>query len=220
MPGPLTPPPVQHGTGRAVTQPTSEAAVKAAAAKYHVPEDILWGVYGMETGFGSNIATSPAGAIGAFQFLPSTARPYRYPLTNQPNAAQFQQQADAAAHYLHDLARQHNGDWDAALHGYSGGGYGLAQVKAKATGKQAQAFDAPTRAGSLAGGVSDAASTLADAAQVPAKFLHLLTDPQTWLRLVEMILGVALLLMGLKSFTGGAVDPAGLAAKVATRGAV
>jgi hypothetical protein len=53
--------------------------------------------------------------------------------------------------------------------------------------------------------------------KIGEKFFKLVTDPKTWLRLVEMVLGVALLLMGLKSFTGGAVDPVGAATRVAVR---
>jgi hypothetical protein len=219
MPGPLTPPPVQHGAGRGVTQPGARNTVYAAADKWHVPRWILWGVYGIETSFGSNIATSPTGAVGAFQFEPATAAGYGYPMTNTPTAAQFAQQADAAAHYLHDLLAR-TGSWERALNSYSGadaahGGYGVAKVKATATGKQSKAFDAPTRPGTIARGVQDAAGALS----IPGKFYGLITNPRTWLRLAEMILGIALLLMGLKSFTGGAVDPVGLATKVAARAA-
>jgi hypothetical protein len=177
-----------------ITTPGSPAddPVGKAASAFHVPLDVLWGVYGIETGFGANVATSSAGAQGAFQFLPSTARGYAYPLTNTPNAQQFAAQANGAAHYLSDLYRQAlakglTGDaaWDDALHHYSGGGYGLSQVKAKAHGK-----DAPG-------------------------FLNLVTDPQTWIRLVEIVGGVVLLAMGLKALTGGAIDPIGGARKVA-----
>ncbi len=104
----------------------------AAAKKYGIPAGILEGVWGMETNFGQDVKTSSAGAVGEFQFLPSTAGSYGYPLTNTPTVAQFQQQADAAAHYLSDLYKQHGNNWDAALKAYSGGGYGLAQVQAKA----------------------------------------------------------------------------------------
>ena len=184
-------------------------AVEKAAAKYGIPSWVLDGVFAKETDRGANIATSSAGAIGAFQFMPATARHYAYPLTNQPNAAQFQQQADAAAHYLSDLHKQHGGDWDAAIHAYSGGGYGLDEVKAKGQAKGQAAVAA------VGDKLSGAASALGDAAAIPGKFLGLITNPQTWLRLVEIVMGVALLLMGLRSFTGGAVDPVGLAARTA-----
>lgn len=105
--------------------------VNQAATKYGVPYGILAGVYGLETTWGQNPSTSSAGAIGPFQFLPSTAASYGYPLTNNPTPQQFAQQVDAAAHYLSDLFHQ-TGSWDNALRHYSGGGYGLAQVDQKA----------------------------------------------------------------------------------------
>lgn len=112
---------------------STRQAVDAAAHRHGVPTNILWGVFGMETAFGSNISTSSAGAMGAFQFIPSTAARFGYPMTNSPSPDQFGQQADIAALYLSQLfGRNHS--WDAALRAYSGGGYGLPQVTAKAEG--------------------------------------------------------------------------------------
>lgn len=107
-------------------------AIQQAAKQWGIPVSILTGVYGMETDFGKNIATSSAGAVGAFQFLPSTAKGYSYPLTNHPDPQQFAQQANAAAHYISDLVKQNHGDMNAALLAYSGGGYGLKAVQQKA----------------------------------------------------------------------------------------
>lgn len=101
------------------------------ARKYGVPYWVMMGVYGMETAFGTNVRTSSAGAVGPYQFIPSTAAAYHYPLTNNPNREQFTQQADAAARYLRDLHNQYH-SWDTALRHYSGGGYGESDVKAKA----------------------------------------------------------------------------------------
>lgn len=124
-----TPPTGTSGAG----MPTGWAlAIAQAASKFGIPIQILLGVFGIETSFGSNITTSSAGAIGPFQFLPSTASQYGYPLTNTPTSAQFAQQADAAAQYLSALYKQ-TGNWNTALEHYSGGGYGLAQVNATAT---------------------------------------------------------------------------------------
>lgn len=70
----------------------------------------------------------------------------------------------------------------------------------------------------VAPGAADAAAgAIGSALSVPGQFLKLIADPRTWLRLVEMVLGVALLLMGLRSFTGGAIDPVGLAARTAAK---
>lgn len=118
-------------SGATTQQSNQQSVVTQAAQHWNVPPAILAGVWGMETNFGQNVATSSAGAIGNFQFLPSTAKPYKYPLTNSPTPAQFAQQADSAAHYLSDLHKQY-GNWNEALMHYSGGGYGLTQVQQKA----------------------------------------------------------------------------------------
>ncbi len=102
------------------------AIIKAAAARWKVPEWILYGVKVAETGTGSGIgATSSTGAQGPFQFEPATAASYHV------NVSSFSSSANGAAHYLHDLFHEH-GSWDAALQAYSGGGYGEAHVKEKA----------------------------------------------------------------------------------------
>jgi tape measure domain-containing protein len=98
-------------------------SVNAAAARYGIPSDLLWGVYGVETGHGSNVKTSSAGAKGAFQFMPGTAPGYNYPYTNKQTPKIFTQQALGAAHYLSDLLKRFHGDVGAALKAYSGGGY-------------------------------------------------------------------------------------------------
>jgi soluble lytic murein transglycosylase-like protein len=116
-----------------VDYPADQKAIVDEAAKAHgLPGWVLQGVWGMETDFGKNVATSSAGAVGDFQFIPSTAKVYGYPMTNTPNAQQFTQQANIAADYLSKL-KQSTGSWDAALKSYSGGGYGVKEVQAKAT---------------------------------------------------------------------------------------
>jgi hypothetical protein len=205
MPGAITPAQQQHQTGQSrLTQ------VQQAANSHKVPFWVLWGVYGLETTWGKNVKTSSAGAIGDFQFLPSTASTYNYPLTNTPNGAQFNQQADAAAAYLAALYKQ-TGSWDAALQHYSGGGYGEAAVKAKGS----QNLGDQSVVGDTINAVGDAINKAGDVLSVPGKFLGLVTNAQTWLRLVEIIGGMALLLLGLRSLTGASNDPVQLAGALA-----
>jgi hypothetical protein len=138
MPAPVLPPPPNVALGSSY-----QNVIDQAAAAWHVPSNILVGVWGMESSFSSsNIPTSSAGAEGPFQFLPSTASSYNYPLTGNPSPTQFAQQANAAAHYLSDLFHQH-GNWDAAIRAYSGGGYGLAQVQSKSSSSPDALGNAP-----------------------------------------------------------------------------
>jgi hypothetical protein len=124
-------------------------AVLNAANKWHINPVILWGVYGAETSHGSNIKTSSTGAVGPFQFEPATAKQYGYPtnanVTGVTNMTAFAKQADAAAHYLASLLPGGKGEsklggkawtaaWEKALRAYSGGGYGLAEVRQRGRG--------------------------------------------------------------------------------------
>jgi hypothetical protein len=116
--------------------------VQAAAQRYRINPVLLWGVYGVETSHGANVTTSSTGAKGSFQFEPETARQYGYPYTNATDLVTFNAQANGAARYLAALLPGGKGEaglksgpswtaaWEHALHAYSGGGYGLAQVRA------------------------------------------------------------------------------------------
>lgn len=178
-----------------ITPDVTTGMIDNAATKYHVPTAILDGVFGMETDFGKDVTTSSAGAVGLMQFLPSTARSYGYPLTNNPNTVQAQQQFDAAAHYLSILYKQH-GSWDAALRAYSGGGYGLSQVEAK-SGQKVNANE--TAPASILPNIS-IPSPLSGVEGV----LGTLTSARTWLRVVEVIGGGLLILMAIKQLASEA----------------
>lgn len=131
--------------------------VEEKARKYHIPTKILWGVYGAETGHGSNVSTSSGGAKGAFQFIEPTAASYHYPWTNEQNEQIFNAQADAAAHYLADELH-HTGSWEGAIQAYSGHSYSLAHVIANAGGLSGSSFapegTSSTTTGSAGGSTS------------------------------------------------------------------
>jgi hypothetical protein len=192
-----------------VTLPQDEQlrVIKAAAARWHIDWRTLLGVYGTETSYGTNVTTSSAGAQGPFQFEPGTARHY-----GLANPWDFTTSANAAARYLHELGADGdvNSDKSAkALNAYNGNTLGT------------KAGDYVEKVRTLGEGLPKSLPTMPDqllpSIPNPLKaaegFLNLVTNPQTWLRLVEMIVGAALLLMGLKSFTGGAVDPVGVVAR-------
>ncbi len=118
----------QAQPGGALADRPDIALVKAAAAKHGVPEDVLLGVYGLESTFGSNPKDSSAGAQGPFQFEPATGAGYG--LDTPAKRRNLSLAADAAARKLaNDAGPGH--DWGAAIRKY-GGGYSLADVLAEA----------------------------------------------------------------------------------------
>jgi membrane-bound lytic murein transglycosylase B len=184
---------------------SQQLVIDTAAQHYGIPSAILKGVYGMETAYGTNVTTSSAGAMGAFQFIKSTAAKYNYPYTNDTGAGTFQQQADAAAHYLSDLYHQHGGNWDAALKAYSGGGYGLSQVQAKSGGK-------------LSGSDINPTISLPDPLKTVGDLIGMVTSAAFWLRVLEVIAGAALIAMGLRTLSGTTTTPITVAQGAARAG--
>jgi len=54
---------------------------KAAARRYHIPWQILAAINYVETGYGRDLAVSPAGAVGWMQFMPGTWAEYGQSVT-------------------------------------------------------------------------------------------------------------------------------------------
>jgi cell wall-associated NlpC family hydrolase len=84
---------------------------KAAGHKYHVPWPVLAAINAIETDYGRNVKTSPAGAMGWMQFMPETWLAYGVSASNQivanpydPRDAIFSAArylaANGAAHHL------------------------------------------------------------------------------------------------------------------------
>jgi len=105
----------------------AEKAIAKAAEKYKVNPTYLWGIYGTETAFGTDVKTSSAGAKGPFQFEPETAKEYGYPLGVNENGitnwTAFQQQANAAARFLaaHGATPSGGASSEAAVRAYNPG---------------------------------------------------------------------------------------------------
>lgn len=182
-------------------------AVNSAAAKWKVPPEVLWGVYGVETQFGANVSNSSKGAMGHFQFMPATAASYGYPMTNKPTQAQFNKQAEAAAHLLADNYKRY-GTWDRAIHAYSSGnptgGYGLKEVRKKIadnpgvfTGSTGD-IPGPTKIQRAAAGpLGDAANVTFDGMKAIGAFFLALMQGDTWLRIGKVLGGGILLYLAL-----------------------
>lgn len=71
------------------------------ADKYHIPKDQLRAIYGLETGSGSNVRTSSAGAQGHMQLMPGTARDMGVANINDP----YQNIQGGAKYYAQQLQR-------------------------------------------------------------------------------------------------------------------
>lgn len=201
----------------ALTIPANQQAsvLAGVATKYGIPLQALLGIYGTETAFGRNVTTSSAGAVGPFQFIPSTAAQYGYPQTNTPSLAQFAQQADAWGRYLvaNNPSKSASG-WAPAMRG----GYTEAQAEAKIANIPANLKSAiaavvgggflnnqPAVPGTSVGpgpGTVGSIDPLAGVAGAITSVWDAATSGTLWLKVLKFIGGAILLYMGLHGLTG------------------
>jgi Transglycosylase SLT domain len=75
---------------------------RQAGARYHVPWVLLASINKFETGFGTNLSVSSAGAVGWMQFLPSTWKHYAVDASGDGKADPYSPRdaINAAARYL------------------------------------------------------------------------------------------------------------------------
>jgi hypothetical protein len=102
---------------------SDKAIITEAASRYGVRPDVLWGLYGEESSFGKNPSTSSAGAVGPFQFLPSTAR------SMGVNPNDFRSAAFGAAKYLSQYKGRGLGGMLSAYNAGPAGAYQPGYVK-------------------------------------------------------------------------------------------
>lgn len=192
--------------------PVKTAIVYSAAASHGISGKTLYGVWGVETSFGANKNTSSAGAVGDFQFLPSTAKSLGV------NPYNFASAANGAAKYLKQLGADGNPESEAtknALSKYNGGGGAGYYDKVIATGKNAKgaAPDKNSEVGAGFNAVKDAGSSVASAALDPIKAVaSAATDTidyffgndagKHYIRIGKIVGGLALILIGLISLVG------------------
>lgn len=117
--------------------------ITQAAQRYGVDPKILWGLYGTESSFGHNPSRSSAGAVGPFQFLPSTAKGMGVDPYN------FKSAAFGAARYLSQYKNRGVGGMLSAYNAGPAGGFQKAYVDT--TLKNAQSYG--TGAGRNVGGM-------------------------------------------------------------------
>jgi hypothetical protein len=109
-----------------------KAIITQAAQKYGIDPKILYGLYGTETSFGKNVSRSSAGAVGPFQFLPSTAKSLGV------NPYDFKSAAFGAAKYLSQYKGRGVGGMLSAYNAGPVGGYQSGYVST--TLKNAQSY--------------------------------------------------------------------------------
>lgn len=116
-------PAVGGSAGAGVGSATERTIVNRAAQKYNVNPDVLWGIYGAESSWGK--AKSNFGLI------------VTYP--GDGTSGDFTTDAFKSAEILRDLLNKTGGSYEKALRLYSGGGYGLAHIRALMGGGDAAA---------------------------------------------------------------------------------
>jgi hypothetical protein len=190
------------------TQPPAAlaTAIANASREYGVPPDVLTGIWRVESG-----SSYPN------QYVNSSGYGGLFGTTNWDGTPQTQ--ANLAASILANLINQHGGNLGAALHDYSGGGY--SSVPGQTTG---QVNPASVNVAGLGGGGSPGVirsrptgggggvlSTIGDSLddvwtsavnaisgplQIVTAALWLL-KPSSWLRMVEFLVGLGLIVLSL-----------------------
>jgi len=105
--------PLAQGTGSALERWREH--IRAAAARYQLPEALLLAVMAVESNFDPR-ALSEKGAVGLMQLMPGTAKDMYVSDAWAP-----EQNIDGGARYLRILANQYNGDLIKTLAAYNAG---------------------------------------------------------------------------------------------------
>lgn len=183
------------------------AEIDSTAAAYGLSPATLLGVYGTESGYGTNLGPSSAGAVGPFQFLPSTGAKYGL---NSKTISQFGPSLTAAAQYLKSLGANSNPTSPAtfgALNAYNGNksgtsasgytnsvlSYGLSSAAFKAL--ESKAVAAAGGGVNIPAGISSGVNAVVSPITSVASAITWVGA--NWLRILEFLGGLVLGIFGL-----------------------
>lgn len=182
--------------------------VERVALATGVSPQTLWGVYGAESGYGTNEGPSSAGAAGPFQFLPSTGAKYGLTPTT---ITSFGPSLTAAAKYLKSLGANsdpRSSQTVAALNAYNGnkGGTTLTSYVTSVLqrGSVAPKSVLATVLGPnnpIAYKLDPIGDSLTNAIEAPFKAISSIADAiswvfSNWLRIFEFVGGVIMVVYG------------------------
>jgi hypothetical protein len=109
----------------------------ALETQFGLPAGMLSNLYKMESGNGKNLY-SPKGAVGPFQFLPSTGKDWG--MNSEADLLDFGKSSKGAGGYMQSLLKKYGGNVDMALAAYNWGQGNLDKYGMGSLPKETQAY--------------------------------------------------------------------------------
>lgn len=117
--------------------------ISASERRSNLPEYLLDKMWMVESGKGTQMGPSSAGAYGHFQFMPATGA--QYGLTRPEHFTDLERSATAAGRYMYDLRQQFRGDLRAAVAAYNYGPGNVQRLMRERGEKWEEGLPAETR---------------------------------------------------------------------------
>jgi hypothetical protein len=189
--------------------------IEDAAKGTGLPESVVAAQNYVESGYGSNMGPSSAGAMGPWQFEPYTWPSY----SNLPfsDATDWSDSTDAYIKFMSQLLKEENGNVRDALAAYNAGPGNLAAGYGYADEILSLANQSPTLTTTTSGGGTSGGTTTDEAGgilSIPSDITSFFTDankfvnalmwivePGSWLRIAAFGVAIVLLLAALVVFT-------------------
>ena len=192
--------------------------IESAAKGTGLPESVVAAQNYAESGYGSNLGPSSAGAEGPWQFEPSTYTGLGF---STSTINQWGPSTQAYIKYMNELMHEENGNVRNALAAYNAGpgnlaaGYGYAdsilseanQSKNLQIGTSNQPQTSPDQTTGLLSWPSDITGFFHDSKDLIDALLWIV-NPASWLRIGSFAIGILLILMAVWIFVKvGSGDP-------------